>query len=214
MTERDILYRSFLREISHSLRSPLSVAMGVVNDHLQGYFCAKEDFEAAGDSLAKIKSFLDLIKCLSFLNNEKQKINLRNFLTSPEFAGIFRVSGSLNSKISEGLEVRVDPLALSGILKTIILLLPDGETVLELMEGFRMEGGHPQAILQVYCNDRSDNPSFVACDESFKGMRLIVKQYCLENIIFDLLKQGCLLSDVECCQVPNFEKNTRFILTF
>lgn len=213
MGDSDLLYRSLLREISHALRSPLGVVLGVVDDHLQGYSCSIDDFEAARHSLAKIKNILDLIKHLGFGSNNPQQVNLRDFLLAQEAIRNNQRLLCSAQNISSSLEVHIDPFALASFLKLILMLLQqteENEFVLEASITADLENSVSKIVLQVYGTRKSDNQLV----QSGSDACFTLQQFGLQEIVWELLKTNCSHHHIECRQVLDTEKNTRFILTF
>ena len=80
-----------VNRLSHAIRSPLGVALGVINDRQQGYQLDEQDYEDAFDALKRINALLELVKGLDFQTERKpEQILLSDIVTQvcSEIGGI------------------------------------------------------------------------------------------------------------------------------
>ena len=74
--------RLVVSRLSHAIRSPLGVALGVINDRQQGYQLEEQDYEDAFDALKRINALLELVKGLDFQTERKpEQILLSDVVT-------------------------------------------------------------------------------------------------------------------------------------
>lgn len=216
MTNATLVYCDFIREVSHYLRSPLSVAIGVIDDQLKGYKCSNEDFAAAQDSLKKIKSTLELFKFLGSSSKNPEQLSLRDFFIAEGFDIHAYGLKCCSFDFPGSLMIRIDRNFLKGIINLAFLLLQGKGYCCYALKGATIldqENGNQQTVLDID-GDRT-NESLNLQSSSFSGEVLCgLEQEKLWNLAWELAKLNCLNHQLDCSVQQSFEKNDRFNLIF
>ena len=206
----DNVYRDFLRESSHFLRSPLGVVKGVIEDQLHGYQCALEDFQSAEHSLATMQSVLNLFRFLSAPPKIEDQINLKEFLVEQEKIALLYNLHCSSYHALDLVLVQCDPVYLSRVLEIVFLLFSQKGYQSYLVEREKDQG---TISVKVEGDVLKEFPSIEQkCLKD--NISLGLKEKRLQELTWKLIEKSCSFYGLRSCQYQDSEKNTHFNFSF